>query len=147
MRGQYCKWRINSQHNILLRFIHIFWSIFFYLITEGCDGRTEKHNSFYNINYYYYYYYLLCSSRLQNWTLYLNVVPDNCFAFIYLNIQEIFIVLVLVSFWSATKSKTPPYETFYTHLPVQSMGLHYPCPLLIENWVWKTLYSRCLISK
>ena len=44
---------INVQlHNILLRFMNIFGSIFSYLISERCDGRTEKRGSF------YYYYYL-----------------------------------------------------------------------------------------
>ena len=31
--------------------IHIFRSIFSYLITEGCYGRTEKRGSFENIDY------------------------------------------------------------------------------------------------
>ena len=46
---------INLQlNNILLYLIHIFWIDFFIaLITEGCDGRTEKHGSFHIILYIY----------------------------------------------------------------------------------------------
>ena len=36
---------------------------------------------------------------------------------------------------STAKSKTPPQETiFFTHLPIQSLGLNHPWPLVIENW-------------
>ena len=36
------KWRENEQlHDILLSVIHIFKLIFPYLITEGCDRRTD----------------------------------------------------------------------------------------------------------
>ena len=49
---------MSSQiHNIELRFDNIFRSIFPYLITKECDGRTEgraeKHGTFYNIEYKY----------------------------------------------------------------------------------------------
>ena len=45
---------ITQLNAIYLFFIHIFESIFHYLITERCDGRTdgrtEKHGSFYKID-------------------------------------------------------------------------------------------------
>ena len=37
---------------LLFGLINIFRSIFYYLITEACDGRTEKHVSFYNLEDY-----------------------------------------------------------------------------------------------
>ena len=49
---------MNGQlHNILLRFNHIFGYFFPSQLLKGVregrtDGRTEKHNSFYNIDYY-----------------------------------------------------------------------------------------------
>ena len=44
---------------------------------------------------------------------------------------------------STAKSKTPPQETsFFTHLPVQSLGPNHPWPLVIENCMVSVLEVR-----
>ena len=45
-----------------------------------------------------------------------------------------FLFLGSFLYCSTAKLKTPPQDTFFTHLTVQSMGPNHPWPLVIENW-------------